>query len=268
TTLPGTRERYRSEAQLRVNPQKLRVSEPHPGPTRRPAASDPSSARVEDQANGGEHVRCFRAVPLTPQPGGVQQDGVEAGGARAVHVDRVQVADIGRLARRDARLGEGKVEDPRVGLLHADLGGVEDEVEVRQQAERPEERVAGVEEDGADHGASRNAKSPAVTCVSTDTTRQITWYRPGERGTSVVRRSAGLDGSTAPSARSTRCPASFTTWTLLNAGSSRSVNQSFTSAGAVRTVEPTRGSARSRNACARAPAAAAKRAAGRRSSAR
>src|SRR5204863_202466 len=202
----------------------------------------------EDQANGGEHVRCFRAVPLTPQPGGVQQDGVEAGGARAVHVDRVQVADIGRLARRDARLGEGKVEDPRVGLLHADLGGVE--------------------EDGADHGASRNAKSPAVTCVSTDTTRQITWYRPGERGTSVVRRSAGLDGSTAPSARSTRCPASFTTWTLLNAGSSRSVNQSFTSAGAVRTVQPTRGSARSRNECARAPAPAAKRAAGRRSSAR
>src|SRR5206468_5076529 len=45
----------------------------------------------------------------------------------AADVDRVQVADIDRLARRDARLLDGQPKDPRVGLLHADLGGVEDE---------------------------------------------------------------------------------------------------------------------------------------------
>src|SRR2546426_3235813 len=38
----------------------------------------------------------------------------------------------------------------------------------------PHERVPGVEENGADHGASRNAKSPSVTWESTDTTRQST----------------------------------------------------------------------------------------------
>src|SRR6185436_17874246 len=60
----------------------------------------------------------------------VHEDGVEAGGAGAEDVDGVEVADVGRLARLETGAVERDLEDARIGLLDADLGGVDDEVQV------------------------------------------------------------------------------------------------------------------------------------------
>src|SRR5207247_6239306 len=74
------------------------------------------------------------AVAWAPVAAGVEQHGVEPGGARAHHVDRVEVADVeGRLGLHP-RLRQAEPEDARVGLLDADDGGIDDEVEIAGEA--------------------------------------------------------------------------------------------------------------------------------------
>src|SRR5437867_8222220 len=105
------------------------------------------------------------AVAWAPVAAGVEQHGVEPGPSRADHVHRVEVADVeGRLGR-DLRLLEGEPEDPRVGLLDAHHGGVDDEVEITGEArllENGRDRAVGVR--GHTRDQSRDLHPPERWC--------------------------------------------------------------------------------------------------------
>src|SRR4029077_21011800 len=94
-----------------------------------------------------------------------------------------------------------------------------------------------------------------VTCVSTESARQMTLYVPGGSGGSETRISVRSLASTCLSLRATCLPSRSVTRSVLNAGSSSCVNQTCTCGGAVCTTEPTRGEAWSRKACAAAACA-------------
>src|SRR5204862_395355 len=110
---------------------------------------DTDGARVLFPGSGWGLVRASNTNPyLTLRveahtAAGIGPGGVGPRGGSPPRARRVQAADIDGLARRAARLLDGELEDPRVGRLHADLGGVEDEGEIRQEAERLEDRADG-----------------------------------------------------------------------------------------------------------------------------
>src|SRR5262249_43908616 len=80
------------------------------------------SRRAERQPDGGGDVGRRRTVALTPASAGVEKDGPHADRSRAKDVDRVEIADVDRIARLDARALEGHPEDPWIRLLDADDG--------------------------------------------------------------------------------------------------------------------------------------------------
>src|SRR5262247_61729 len=98
-----------------------------------------------------------------------------------------------------------------------------------------------------------NVNTPSVTSPSTASTRHCTLYVPVGSGGSVARSSTGFVRSTRVSRRSTWTSRSFTTRTVLYAGSRRSEKYSRTSSGARFSVLAARGSDRCSTAC---PAAA------------
>ena len=66
---------------------------------------------------------------------GSMQDGGQAGRARADHVDRVEIAHVDGLGGRQPGPLQRNAEDARIGLLDADLGRVDDEVQMTREAE-------------------------------------------------------------------------------------------------------------------------------------
>src|SRR5690242_8671485 len=60
---------------------------------------------------------------------------MQAGGARAQHVDFIKIADVDRSARFDTKRFERTSEDSRIGLLVTDDSRVDHDVEVVAQAE-------------------------------------------------------------------------------------------------------------------------------------
>src|SRR5262249_9137959 len=91
-----------------------------------------------------------RTVALAPAPAGIEKDGPHADRPRAENVDRVEIADVDRIVRLDARAPEGHPEDPWIRFLDADDERVEHEVEVWQEAERVEQRGDGAVRVGDD----------------------------------------------------------------------------------------------------------------------
>ena len=106
-----------------------------PARASRTAASGPGT---HGQSRRPQWPPGSRRMPLQPRP------------ARAPDVHRVEIPDVNGFGRLDAGPREGQGEDARVGLLHADLERVDDEVEMPGQPQRAEERAHGAVRIGDD----------------------------------------------------------------------------------------------------------------------